>query len=448
MIYRRHEYRIVCGLLLALLILSARGARAEDWPEFRGRGRLGIWNETGILQAFPPGGLKVKWRVPLHDGYAGPSVAGGRVFVTDGRRVAGNDFIERALAIDEQTGRVVWTREWKANYAGLQPIYAIGPRSTPTADVDRVYVQGSVGHLLALDVSSGRILWQKDYVADYGADVPTWGMPAAPLVDGERLICLVGGDPDAKVVAFNKYTGEEIWRALSSDWEPGYNSPIIFNIAGRRQLIIWHPRAISSLDPETGEVLWEEPFEISMGMTVATPIVSGSYLLVSAFYDGSRMLSLSTDRPGATLVWKSEGGNEIQTDKLHALQNTPVIEGDYVYGIDSFGQLRALDAHTGRRLWETQQVTREKERWATAFFVRNGDRYFINNDRGELIIGRFTPQGFEEISRTKLLDPTYPTARRRELGGVLWMYPAYANKHIVARNGKEIMRASLAVDEQ
>ena len=406
---------------IAVVILwfaAVAPASADDWPEFRGKGRLGIWHETGILEEFPEDGLTVKWRVPIQDGYAGPAVAGGRVFVIDARRIQANDFIERVVCLDEATGDVLWTHEWEANYAGLQLIYAIGPRATPTVDQDRVYVQGAMGRLIALRVETGDVVWEKDYVRDYNTEVPIWGMPAAPLVDGDRLISLVGGEPNAKVMAFDKLTGEEIWRALSSDWEPGYNSPIIFEAGGRRQLIIWHPRAISSLDPETGGILWEEPFEVSMGMTLASPVLNDSYLLVSAFYNGSTMLRLDSDRPAATLLWQSEGGNEIQTDKLHAVTNTPIIQDGYVYGIDSYGQLRCLDARTGERIWESLAITNERARWATAFFVRNGDRYFINNDRGELIIGRFSPQGFQEVSRTHLLaaDPS-AVSRRREISG-------------------------------
>ena len=450
--FQERLFRLGCRTIVAIIvsgimvIVTVTHVHAEDWPEFRGKGRFGVWNETGVLEKFPESGLVVKWRVPVNDGYAGPAVANGRVFVTDGRRIKANDMVERAICLDEDTGEVLWTHEWDANYAGLNLAYAIGPRTTPTVDGDRVYVQGAMGKLVVLDVRNGDLLWEKDYVSDYGLTVPFWGMTAAPLVDGNLLISLVGGEPGAKVMAFNKLTGEEVWRALSSDWEPGYSSPIIFDVGGTRQLIIWHPRAIVSLDPATGQTFWEEPFDVSLGMTVATPVMSGSRLLVSAFYDGSRMLHLDLDRPAATLVWKSEGGTEIKTDKLHAMTNTPTIHGNYVYGIDSYGQMRCLDVQTGERIWESLEVTKENARWATAFFVRHGDRYFINNDRGELIIARLTPQGFEEVSRTHLMDPTQPTVRRRELGAVLWSYPAYANKHIFMRNSKEILRASLAAD--
>ena len=200
--------------------------------------------------------------------------------------------MERALALDENTGKILWTREWETDYSGLQLIYAIGPRATPTVDGDRVYVVGAMGHLLALDVKDGTVQWEKDFVDDYDASIPSWGMSGSPLVDGDRLICLVGGEPDAKVVAFDKRTGAEIWKALSSDSEPGYGQPTIIEAAGVRQLIIYHPTAISALDPATGKIHWEVPYQVEMGMTIPTPVRSGPYLFVTSQYNGPRMLKL------------------------------------------------------------------------------------------------------------------------------------------------------------
>ena len=439
-----------CLLAAAVWGLAGAGAielKADDWPEWRGRGRLGVWNETGIVDTFPAGGLPVRWRTPIHAGYAGPSVSGGRVFVTDSRRIRANRAMERALALDEATGKMLWTHEWEADYTGLQLIYAIGPRATPTVDGDRVYVLGAMGRLAALESSTGRVVWQKDFVRDYNAQVPSWGMASAPLVDGDRLIAVVGGEPNAKVMAFNKFTGDEIWRALSSDWEPGYNQPTIIEAAGARQLIIWHPRAISALDPPSGRILWEVPSEVDMGMTVATPVRSGSFLLVTSFYNGARMLRLDLTRPGAAMLWSGKSSSEVDTDTIHSTISTPVIDGDYIYGIDSHGELRCLELATGRRVWESMALIKERARWATAFLVRNGDRYFINNDRGELVIARLSPKGFEEISRTTLIEPTHPYARRRELGAVHWSHPAYANRHVIVRNDIEIASFSLAAGQ-
>jgi outer membrane protein assembly factor BamB len=434
-------------VILSALLLTNVEIGGDDWPEWRGAGRLGVWNETGIIDTFPAGGLQPVWRTPIQAGYAGPSVAAGRVFVTDSRRTQGNRAVERALAIDERTGAVLWTQEWPADYTGQQLIYAIGPRATPTVDGDRVYVLGAMGRMLALEVATGRIVWQKDFVRDFAASVPSWGMAAAPLVDGERLIALVGGEPNAKVIAFNKHTGEEIWRALSSDWEPGYNQPTIITHAGVRQLIIWHPRAISSLDPVTGKIHWEVPSEVDMGMTVATPVHSGSHLLVTSFYNGARMLKLDDHKPAAAMLWAGKSNSEVDTDAIHSTISTPVIDGNYIYGIDSHGELRCLEVATGNRVWESMALVKERARWATAFLVKNGDRYFINNDRGELVIAKLSPSGFHEISRTKLIEPTHPYARRRELGAVHWSHPAYANKHIFVRNDREILKTSLAKEE-
>ena len=281
---------------------------------------------------------------------------------------------------------------------------------------------------------------------DYEASVPVWGMPSAPLVDGERVIALAAGEPNAKVIALHRDDGHELWRALSSDWEPGYSQPVILSPGGKRQLFIWHPRAMSALDPASGETFWEAPYIVSMGMTVATPVVSGRHLFVSSFYDGARMWRVGDDGAAPELLWASSGDSEVRTDKIHTLLNTAVIQGDYVYGVDSYGQMRCLRRDTGERVWESAAVVGEKQRWAAAFFVRNGDRYFINNDRGELIIAKLSPEGYEEIDRTQLIEPTSPTARRRELGAVHWSHPAYANGHVLVRNDKEILRASLRAE--
>ncbi|MCI0423788.1 MAG: PQQ-like beta-propeller repeat protein [Acidobacteria bacterium] len=430
-------------LINALVIVSVRWTLGEDWPEWRGHGRAGVWNESGILATFPAGGLKIKWRVPLRNGFSGPAVANGRVFVTDFARQQRNRGMERVLCLDERTGKTLWAQEWEADYVGLMETYATGPRATPTVDQDRVYVLGTKGKLLCLGVKTGAILWEKDYRKDYQTEVPVWGMTAAPLVEGDLLICLVGGQSNAKVVAFDKRTGKEVWRALSSDSEPGYSPPFAITAAGRRQIIVWHPQAVSALELKTGELLWEVPFKVETALSVATPVQSGRHLLVSSFYNGSMLLKLDEQKPQADMVWKGKSKSEIDTDGLHPLITTPVIVGDSIYGICSYGQFRCLDLRTGSRVWETLEVTKEKARWASGFLVKNGDRFFINNDRGELIIAKLSPQGYQEIARTQLIKPTSRPGNRRELGTVNWSHPAYANRQIFARNDEEILCALL-----
>ncbi|MDP6582863.1 MAG: PQQ-binding-like beta-propeller repeat protein, partial [Vicinamibacterales bacterium] len=213
--------------------------------------------------------------------------------------------------------------------------------------------------------------------------------------------------------------------------------------------IVWQPRAMSALDPVTGEVYWEHEWIISNSLTVATPVSSGSYLLATHFHRGSLMLRLDQDRPAARELWRGQSRSELpgQTDGLHALITTPLIIGDYVYGVGSYGELRCLDARTGERVWESDAAV-VQERWGTAMFVQHGDRVFVVNESGELILARLTPEGYDEIDRIALIAPTTRT-RGGATGrwgdrGVVWAHPAYANRHIVLRNDAEIVRVSLA----
>ena len=397
----------------AILVGGAGIAGADDWPEFRGAGRRGVWLESGIVETFPAEGLKERWRTPVKRGYAGPAVAEGRVFVTDYEPTQGMRGTERALALDEATGEVLWVQEWEADYAGIQ--WEVGPGATPTVDDDRVYVLGRDGVLSALKTDTGELLWRKSFGEDYGVDRMMWGFDwgfaSAPLVDGERLICFVGGSPDARVVAFDKMTGEEIWRSLPSEADLGVAQPIIIEAGGARQLIVWNPEEVASLNPLTGGVYWQQPYIVGGAMTVAVPVQVGSQLFFSTFYDGPMMLTLNQDRPAATVAWKGSSNSEIRTEGLHAVLATPIIDGGYIYGICSYGQLRCLDASTGERIWETQDATVERRRWVSGFMVKNGSRIFMNNDRGELIIARLSPAGYEEVSRTPLITP-YVSARQ------------------------------------
>ena len=428
------------GLLLAALVSLATAVSAEDWPEWRGAGRQGMWAETGIIERIPISGLKVRWRVPVGLGYSGPAIARGRVFLLDHERTTGSRVSERVVCLDERTGKILWTRNWAADYRGLD--YPNGPRATPTVDDDRVYVLGAMGSLRCLRTTDGSEVWSSDFVRDFEASVPGWGMSSAPLIIGAKLIAIAGGKPNAKVIAFDKHTGKEVWRALSSDnSEPGYSQPIYIQ-NGKSQLVVWHATALESLDPETGAVLWSQPFRVTMNTPIATPAWNAPHLLVSGFFDGARMMKLETSGD-ARILWASQGGNEIKSDKLHALMSQPLIDGDYIYGICSYGQLRCLRRTTGERVWETQAVTVEKARNATAWMVRNQDRTFILNDRGELILAKLAPSGYVEIGRTKVIKPTSPPGARRELGAVIWSHPAFANRHMIIRNDEEVIRVSL-----
>jgi len=437
----RTTSKLLTGMIVAAV---AGGAAAEDWPEVQGKGRRGVWNETGILETFPAGGLDIRWRTPIHGGYAGPAVADGRVFVSDFKPKQVRRGAERVICLDEKTGRILWTfQDGTTNYAWLG--YASGPRATPTVDGDRVYALGAVGNLYCLDVKTGKKIWSRDFREEFGAKLPIWGFAGAPLVCGDLLICLAGARPTGKVMALNKMTGKVVWRALPGDNALGYAPPVLIEAGGAEQLIQWHGGGVTSLDPKTGKVHWRQPFKLRMALSISTPQLDNDRLFLTTFYNGPMMLRLAGDRPAAEVTWRGKSESERQTDGLHAITCTPAIWKGHIYGVCSYGQFRCLDAKTGKRIWETLKLTGEESRWASAFLTRNGDRFFINNDSGELIIADLSPKGYREISRTKLIEPTTVAGgKNRTLGAVNWTLPAYANRCIFIRNDKEILCASLA----
>ena len=439
--------------VLCFSVLSG-SASADDWPQWLGPQRDAHWRETGIMKSFPAGGPPVRWRTPIGAGYTGPAVAGGRVFVTD--RVLAKDAknpanpfnrgvipgSERVLCLDEATGKILWQHEYDCPY---DVSYPSGPRATPLISGGKVWTLGTEGNLFCLDAKDGKVLWAREFKKDLQAKTPIWGFAANPLLDGDKLICLVGGQGSV-AVAFDKNSGKELWRALSAK-EPGYSPPMIFEAGGKRQLIIWHPEALNSLDPETGKAYWTEPFVARSGLTAPSVRKAGDQLFITSFYNGPMMLNLAADKPAASVLWRGNSTNERNTDKLHAIMCTPWIENGYIYGVCSYGQLRCLKADTGERVWETFKATGatgenggRNDRWANAFLIKQADRFFIANEKGDLIIAKLSPKGYEEISRAHLLEPTSNAGARP----VVWSHPAFANKRAYMRNDKELICVDLA----
>jgi outer membrane protein assembly factor BamB len=455
----RRAHFLLAFLASPLLAVPAAG---DDWPQWLGPQRDGVWREKGVVEKFPQGGPKQRWRVEIGGGYAGPAVADGKVYVTDRVLARGakdsadpfqrsnSDGEERVLCIDDSNGKVLWTHSYPCKY---EISYPCGPRCTPVVKDGKVYTLGAMGDLYCLDAAKGTVVWSKKFTKDYGAPVPGWGFAASPLLDGDRLICLVGGK-NSVVVAFDKNSGKELWKSLNlTGAQIGYAPPIIAEVGKTRQLIVWHPQAVNGLNPETGELYWSEKFQARSNLAISTPRLAGDKLLVTAFYNGSMLLQLDGDKPAAKVVWKVGGRNESPegTEGLHSIMCTPVVKDDHIYGVCSYGELRCLKLDTGERVWQDLRATGKKEkpseRWANAFIVPQGDRYFLFNEKGDLIIAKLTPKGYEEIDRANILEPTgqlgeaYGAARK-----VVWSHPAFANKSAYVRNDKEIVCVSLAAE--
>jgi outer membrane protein assembly factor BamB len=422
--------------LVALLIVSP--AAADDWPQWRGPNRDGVWQETGLVDKFADKQLKITWRQPISSGYSGPTVAEGRVFVTD--RVVEPKQVERVHAFDSASGKPLWTHAYDCPYKDVG--YTAGPRASVTIDEGRAYSLGSMGHLKCFDAATGKVLWEKDCNELYKIRMPIWGIAASPLVEGNLLIVQIGGE-GACLVAFDKRSGEEQWRALSDN--ASYSAPIMIEQAGKRVMVCWTGDSVIGMNPTSGAVYWQIPFKpAKMVINIATPVLEKNRLFLTSFYDGSLMAAINPDKLEATTLWRRSGRDEQHTDSLHSIISTPYLEGDFVYGVDSYGEFRCLDARTGDRIWESLLPT-PKSRWSTIHMVKNGDRMWMFNERGELLIARLSPSGYEEISRAKLIEPTRVQLGQR--GGVCWSHPAYANRHVYARNDEELVCASLAAGE-
>ena len=431
--------------LVAVSLLAGGGSelRADDWPQWRGAGRDGVWQETGVVKKLPAE-LPRKWTVKVGAGYSGPTVAEGRVYLTD--RFTRPEEIERILCFDERTGEELWTVTYPAAYGRIG--YQAGPRASVTVHDGLAYALGATGMLHCLDAASGQIKWKKDCEAEYEIEMPIWGIAGAPLIYQDLVILHIGGK-DACVVALDRKTGKHVWKTLKDRAQ--YTAPFLVKQAGKDVVIVWTGDSVAGLDAATGEVYWRYEWKPrNMPIGIATPVVDGDRVFFTGFYDGSLMLRLAEKegKPSFEKLWQIAGRDERNTEALHSIISTPILRGGYIYGADSYGELRCLDAKTGERIWEDLTAT-PKARWSNLHFVEritDGklQEDWLFNERGELLIGHLSPKGFTEVSRGKLIEPTQEQLRQR--GGVCWAHPAYANRCVFIRNDNELVCASLAAE--
>ncbi len=424
---------VLLGLAVSMLTPPCMG---EDWPQWMGAKRDNVWNISNPLQSIKPGSLKPIWTAPVAGGYAGPAVVGDRVYVTDlvtkanpkdanwGRRPF--DGTERVLCLDNKNGKEIWKHEYPVTYAIS---FSGGPRCTPIVEDDRVYTLGAEGDLLCLDAANGKVVWSVKLKERYKTNSALWGYAAHPLIDGDHLITLAGGE-GSHTVCLDKKTGKEIWRFGTAP-EQGYSPPTIINAGGRRQLILPNPIAINSVDPETGKLFWTIPYEASNGSIIMSPVQSGKYLFIGGYSDKNMLIELDDKTPTAKQLWRDQAKKAISPVNVQ-----PMGIGDVVYGFDQSGELIAFKIDTGDRLWETTKpIGNKRESSGTAFIVRSGELFYLFNELGELIIAKMNPKGYEEISREKIIEPSNESSGR----SVVWCAPAFANGCIYVRNDEKLI---------
>lgn len=436
-------------LTLLFVSLATVSGQGEDWPQWQGPNRDGIIREKNLARTLPAEGLKVLWRQEIAGGYSGPSVADGKVFVSDyvrqegdasndpgGRRqLAGK---ERVLCFDAASGKKLWEHAYECQY---NISYPAGPRCAPTVSQGSVLALGAEGDLVCLNAQDGSLVWKKSLRETYKAETPIWGYSAPPLVIDNLVITLAGGEGSI-VVALDLKTGEEKWKALSAS-EIGYCPPMLIDRQGTAELLVWTADELCGLDPTTGKVFWQVPLKPRYGMSIAAPQISGDMLFASGIGDTAGMYRLGAAKTAPELLWKGK-----PKMALYCGNSTPTFVDGMIYGADcQVGSMLAVKASDGSRAWETFAPTTGRPGRAshgTVFLNRYDDLYYLFTETGDFVIAKLTAEAYTEIGRAHVIDPTGECFGRN----VVWSYPAYANSCLFVRNDKEIVCVDLSQDQK
>lgn len=377
-----------------------------SWTRFRGPNATGISPETGINKQWKQSPPVVIWKQTLTDnGYAGPSVANGNVYIVDHN--SGNDIVR---AIDINTGKEKWRYAYP-DATGENYGYA---RATPAIDNGKVYTYSRLGKLTCLDAAEGKLIWQKDIVNDFHGNRPNWEMSCSPLIDGDKVIVYAGG-PNSAIVALNKDDGSTIW-AGGGSYKPGYSTPVKANIEGKDQYVCFVDKGVIGVDAATGKQLWGFPWQTSYDVNAATPLVIGNSVFITSGYNtGCAMIDIKGMK--ASLRWKNA--------EMQAHFSSPVYVNNYIYGTGDPGQLMCLDPKSGRALWKQEGF----EKGGIA--VVDGTIIGFNGAGGDLIMASLSSSGYKELGR---FNP---------LGGQSWTAPIVSNGKLIVRNTNTLACISL-----
>ena len=379
-------------------------ATGTDWPQWRGPTRNGL-----IAAPLPtqwPEVLERRWEVPIGTGHASPVVSGNRVVVMARE---GDQEIVRAL--DVASGKEIWHAAYAAPYT-VNPAagsHGAGPKSTPAIAGGRVFTFGIGGILSAFDLASGKLLWR----VPAPAVLPQYGTATSPLVDlagGPSVIAHVGGHDKGALASFDAASGKPRWQWTGDG--PGSGSPIIATLGGIRQVIAQTQKFVVGLDAAAGTLLWQMPFTTDFDQNAFTPVVFQDLLIVSGI-----------DWPLTAIRPKLTGGTWIvetvwTNPQASMFMSSPVLIDGTIYGLTqrSLGQLVAIDAATGKTLWNTKG--REGENASIL-----GDRSWLlaSTTNGQLVVARTNPQKYEEMRRYQIAE------------SALWAHPAITGRSIVVK---------------
>jgi outer membrane protein assembly factor BamB len=391
---------------LALALAVTLPAAAADWPQWRGPNRTGISADTGLLPAWPADGPKLRWKATdLGTGYSTPSVAGGRVYLQTTR---GNE--EFALALDEATGKPLWTTAIGKVGVNKGPQYP-GTRATPTVAGDKLYCLASDGELVCL-TTAGTVVWRKNFPRDFGGQVGAWAYTESVLVDGDRVICTPGGTT-ATLAALNKDTGEVVWKAAVPGGDiADYASVMPVTAGGRKQYVQYMRKALVGVDAETGKFLWKYTRTQDQGASMLTPVVFENKVFVAGARTGGGLVELTPTADGVT-------AREVYFEKAVApgIGGAVLVDG-HLYGSAGVG-LFCAEFATGKVVWKDRSVGN------ASVCAADGRLYVRGYDSGAVALVELTPVGYRETGR-------FNHAEKSKAKG--WPHPIVANGGLYLRD--------------
>ncbi len=388
--------RLIRLITVVIAATLATGAFAADWPHWRGPDRNGIAPDTGINKDWNARPPQVLWQTPMHDdGYAGPSVADGKVFIIDHD---GADDVVRAIHLE--TGQDLW----QARYPDLAKANYGFSRATPVYDSGHIYTISYLGQVHCLDANTGEIVWKLDMRRQFEGVVPQWGYSMSALIDGDRVIVVPGG-PNACVAALSKATGEVIWTGGGGDI-PGYATPVKATIQGIEQYVVFAGKALIGVRAADGQLLWRVPWETSYDVNAATPIISGNAIFITSNYKrGCAVVSIEADGP--RIVWENKN--------MASHINTSVFYNGLMYG-PSNPNLLCLNPSNGQIMWAQSGFERG------GLVGVDGVLIAMAGATGDVVMVEATPERYHELGRI------------RPLGGQSWTAPIIANGRLIIRN--------------
>lgn len=379
----------------------AQGNAAGDWPQWRGPLRDGVSRETGLLKIWPQGGPPLAWKATgCGLGYTTPSVAAGRIL---GMGNVGQ--AEVVWAKDARTGQTMWSTPIAQ---AVKADRGDGSRGTPTIDGARVYAEGISGDVVCLDAATGRIIWRKHLVRDFGGGVPNWGYSESPLVDGEKVIVTPGGQNT--MVALNKATGQTVWTSQVPDRDGAqYSSPILATVGGQRQYIQFLQKGVIGVSAQDGHFLWRYRSPANGVANCATPIFSDNCVFAASNYGvGGGLARL--ENGGATEVYF--------TKRMQNHHGGVILVDGYLYGFDG-ANLTCLDFKTGEVKWFNRSVGKGSLVAADGHLICRGE------SGGGVALVEATPRAYVEKSRFTQPDQS---------GGFTWPHPVVANGRLLLRD--------------